>query len=156
MDGDGRIRRDQPGVQQGSQGQGDRRRITARIRNTPGLGDGLALALAELRQSVHPAVRDPVGRAGIEDLGIGRFEPAGGLLRSRVGEAQDRDLGRLEGPSPGAGILSVLLLDFEQLEIVATREPLADAQASRSRMAVDENRNLYIFPSFFNFFFKSR
>ena len=99
----------------------------------------LLFAVPELRQAVHPAVGNPMGRAGVEDLGVACLEPLGGLGRRVVREAQDGDVGGLETLSPSLRVLALRLVDLEQLEIVAGDQPVTDAQARRARMTVDED-----------------
>ena len=61
------------------------------------------------------------------------------FLRRIVGQAQDRDIGRVEEVGARGRILAPLGRDRDDLEVVAAGKPRPDLQAGRAVFAVDED-----------------
>ena len=61
------------------------------------------------------------------------------LARRRIGQAQERDVGRVEQARALGRVLAQLGRGAQDLDVAAAREILVDAQAGRAFLAVDED-----------------
>ena len=68
------------------------------------------------------------------------------LARSIVGQAQDGHVRSLETGAAGIGILAQRMIYLDQLDIVAPGQPVADLQAGRAGLAVDEDLMCHVRP----------
>ena len=93
----------------------------------------------ELGEAVRPALRDPVRGGGVDDDGVGIGAHRDCLDRRVVGEAEDGGVRGVEKLGALGGILAIVAGERDDLDIVAAGEPVADLEAGRARLAVDED-----------------
>ena len=103
----------------------------------------LALVWRELGQAEDPAgaVRCAVLASMRQVLRVRHQRDR--LARRRVGQAQERDVGRVQQTCALGRVLAQLGRDAQHLDVVALREVFVDAQAGRAFLAVDENAVLH-------------
>ena len=89
MDGQGRIGRQQPGVNHGAGQQDKPGGIATRIGDIFGATDGIPLPGLQFRQSVLPPGGDPMGGAGVNQPGSGILNPPGRRHCGVIGQAED-------------------------------------------------------------------
>ncbi len=81
-----------------------------------------------------------MGRRGVYDARLRSFSQGHRLARGLVGQAEDREIGGVEGVAPRLGRLAAGLVENEQFELVPAREPIEDLEPGGSGSAVDEDR----------------
>ena len=103
------------------------------------VADAGALIGRELGQAVGPVACRPVRGARIDEARLRVADERGRFARGGVGQAEERDVGRIEQPRPLAGVLAQLRRGAQHFDIAAAREVLVNAKAGRAFLAVDEN-----------------
>jgi hypothetical protein len=61
------------------------------------------------------------------------------LARGGVGQAQEGHVGGVEQPCALGGVLALVGVDLQQLDVAPAGQHLVDAQAGRALLAVDEH-----------------
>ncbi len=120
--------------------QGDEARgVATGIADALGRGNGFALALGHFRKAVGPAFGHAVRRRGVNDADVGVFDQTDGLARRVVGQAQDDGVGRIDGGAASIGILALVTVETDQLNIRSGGETITNLQTRGARFAVNEN-----------------
>jgi len=138
---DGRIRRDHPGIDQRPQGRDGTGGPAAGVGDAGGAADRVALALRQFGKAIGPVRGDAKGGGGVDQPGLqpGRGRRGGNVFRSRVGQAEDGNLSLGKGGQPRGIVLAQGGVDADQADVGALFQPLADLQAGRADIAVDEH-----------------
>ena len=132
-----RIRRKQPGIDQGTYEEHETARVAAGVRYAAGGADAPAPSRFQLRQPVGPAARHPVGGARIHDAGPARRGPCRRLARRIVRQAEHRDVRFLHPLAARRRILAKRLGETEEFDVVAPTEPVANAKPGGTHVAID-------------------
>src|SRR4030042_1712693 len=87
------------------------------------------LAFFEFRQTVYPAVCDPMCRRTVDNAHRGAFNQADGLTGGVVRKAEKGYIDAVKQFSPGVRILAFFLRYFDYLNVAAVNQTLLDFQA---------------------------
>ena len=126
---------DNQGTDQGNAGQG----VAADVADPRRRGDPVRLLGRHLGKTVDPGGVDPVGGAGVHHLYGRVLDQTDGLAGRVVGQAEDGKIGRIQGLGPRRRVLAPRLVQAQQLDVAPLRQAVADLQARRPRLAVDED-----------------
>ena len=103
----------------------------------------LALARRQLGQAEDPARRDAVRGAGVDQAGLRVRDQRRGLARGGIGQAQEGDVGGVQQARALGGVLALVGVDAQHLDVLALRRVLVDAQPGRAFLAIDEHHMLH-------------
>ena len=81
----------------------------------------------------------PVRRAGVDHLDRRVLDHGDRLARRLVGQAKDGQVGGVQHPGAGGGVLAVRFGEAQKFHVGAARQPGADLQARRTGLAIDKN-----------------
>ena len=131
----------------GDQVRGDKRRqqrdracrVAARVADTPGCGDSRPAGGVQFGEAENPFRVRAMRSRRVDDADRQALRQFHCLAGSGVGQAEDRDIRRRKGIAPRRRILAPRGVDAQQVDVAAPRQALADLQAGRSRLAVDEH-----------------
>ena len=145
VDGDGIVRRQQPGIDQRSQQRHRAGRITAGIGNLPCGLDLVGLVRRELGKAIGPVGRDAERGGGVEHPRPPRphaVDQRDRFLCRIVRQTEDDEIDLLHQRPLGGRILALLLRDALHCDVVLQPQPLGDAEASGAGAAIDEHGRL--------------
>ena len=117
--------------------------MAARISHTLRVLDGFAVRLGKLGKAVVPIRVGAVRGRGIDDTGGVILDERNGLACRRIRQAQKRNVGCIEELAALLDVLALVLVDEQQLDIVAAAETLINLQTGRAFLAVDVNFRLH-------------
>ena len=78
-------------------------------------------------------------RARVDQAGLRVRDEQRGFARRGVGQAEERDVGRVQQAGALVRVLAQLGRRAQHLDVAALREVLVDAKAGRAFLAVDED-----------------
>ena len=142
IDGDGIVRRHQPGIHQRPQQRHRAGRIAARVRDFPRRPYLVGLIRREFRKAVGPVAGDAKRRRCVQHLGCGRshaVDQRNGLSRGVIRQAEDDEVHLLHQRPLGLRILALVLGNALEHDVVLQAKALANAEARRSGRAIDEH-----------------
>lgn len=90
-----------------------------------------------LRKAVGPAGGGAVGGGGVDYLGVPVLNKGDRLHSGSVGQAQKDQVGGVEELAPLLGVLPLVLVNEQQLQIVPAAQPFIDLQACGALLAVN-------------------
>jgi hypothetical protein len=159
IDGQRPVARDDPGTDQGLDQREETRGIAAGIGYPLCAAQMVPPAFEDFGEAERPAGCRPVRGGGINHAGPVIVDQADRLDRGVIGEAEDDDIGVVQHLAPGSGILPTRLIDFEDREFRAPRQPLPYFKAGCAVATINENarhstillRATIPVPSFFRF-----
>ena len=137
-------RRDQPGVHERAKPGDGPLRPAARVADATRPADRVGLLGPDLGEAVGPALARAVGGGGVDDPHRVALDQRCALARRTVGQAQDRDVRGVQQAPALLDVLALARIDLEQGQVGAPGEPLADLQARRAGLAVDEYRRGHV------------
>ena len=111
--------------------------------HTAGVFDLFFLAL-QLRETVIPRGVGAESRGGIQNLHV-RAEQGHDLFGSRIGQAEESEVGGVDDLCPLVHVLAALGGDAQQLNVGPLGQTVGDAQAGGAGRAVDENLHAHAF-----------
>jgi hypothetical protein len=131
-------RRQQARIDERPYEQDERGRVTAGIGDARRRADARALIGRKLRQPEHPVRRRPVRGARVDETRLRIRDERRRLAGGRVGQTQKRDVGRVQQPRAFSRVLAFVRVDAEDLDVVAPREHVANAQPRGAFLPIDE------------------
>ena len=137
--GKGKVLRDNAACDERINRGNEAARVAARVGNAPGAGDRGAVRLGQLRKAVIPVRVGAVCGRCIDHTGMVVFDQRDSFLRCGIRQAQEHDVRRIQKLSALLGILALVLVDEQQLYVVAFAETLVDLKAGRALLAVNIN-----------------
>ena len=117
--------------------------MAARIGNALGVLDGFAVRLGQLGKAVIPVQVGAMRGRCIDDTGGIILDERDRLFRRRIRQAQERNVGCIEELAALLGVLALILIDEQQLDVVAAAEALVNLETGRALFAVDVNFRLH-------------
>jgi hypothetical protein len=139
VDGEGPVRRRQPGLDERPHQGDEAGRPAARIGDPARDPDHLALAAGHFREAIGPVRRGAVGGGGVDDAHAGAFDQGHGLARRLVRQAEDHRVGGVEQLAARLDVLAALGGDGHDLQVAPAGQPLADLDAGGPGLAIDEH-----------------
>ena len=131
------VRRQQPGAHQGRDEGDEAGRIAPGIGNAVRIGD--RAVPDHLGKAVDPAGRDPVRGRGVDHPHFAAgLDQGDGLACGIVRQAQDREIGRVERLGARGRILAPGLVEHDEIELGAPRQPFGDLEPGGAGGTVDE------------------
>ena len=122
---------------EGRRGGDEARGVAARVGDALARGDGGALALRELGEAVGPVGGRAVRRGGVDDAGVGVLHETHGLAGRVVGQAEEHDVSGVDEALALVEVVALVLVDAQQLQVVARADAVEDLQAGRAALAID-------------------
>ena len=141
-----RVRRQHPRLHQRGRDGDKARGMAPGVGHVFGLGDGLPLALFQLREAVDPARRRPVGGGGVDDPGVGALRQGHRLHGRRIRQAEEHDVRCRHQLFPLRRVLPLVLVDQQQVDIAPRCQPVVDLQARGAVFSVDVDFGFHITP----------
>mmetsp|Transcript_6675 Transcript_6675/g.27871 ORF Transcript_6675/g.27871 Transcript_6675/m.27871 type:complete len:637 (+) Transcript_6675:4858-6768(+) len=135
----GRVARQQAGVHERAHAQDEGAGMATRVGDALGRTDGVALARRQLGQAEGPARHGAVGRAGVDQAGVGVGDHARRFARGGVGQAQEGHVRGVQQTRALGRVLALVRVDLQHLDVGAGREVLMDPQAGRALLSVDKH-----------------
>ena len=117
--------------------------MTARVGNALGIPDSFAVCLGQLGKAVIPVRVGAVRGRGIDDTGGVILDERNGLACRRIRQAQERNVGCVQELAALLSVLAPVLIDEQQLDVVAAAEALVNLEAGRTLFAVDVDFRLH-------------
>ena len=117
--------------------------VTARIGNALGVLDGFAVRLGQLGKAVIPVRVGAMRGRCVNNAGRVVLDERNGLACRRIRQAQKRNVGCIEKLAALLDVLALVLVDEQQLDIVAATEALVNLETGRALFAVDVNFRLH-------------
>lgn len=124
----------------GHQGGGGRQKaggVTAGVGHPFGVPDPLPLAGQQLGEAVDPAGGGAVGGGGVHHPGVLVFDERHRLHGGGVGQAQEHQIGRVQETFALGGVLALVRVNAQQLDVVPGSQALVDLQAGGALLAVN-------------------
>ena len=118
-------------------------RVAAGVRDALGIPDRFAVRLGQLSKAVIPVRVGAVRGRGINDTGGIILDERNGLACRRIRQAQERNVGCVQELAALLSVLALVLIDEQQLDVVAAAEALVNLEAGRALFAVDVNFRLH-------------
>ena len=137
------VRGDQPQLDQGIDGRDEAGGMTAGVGDSLGMDDRLPVLGGEFGEAVGPALRRPVGGGGVDDLRVGVLDHGHGFAGRVVGQAEEDQIRRIETFFALGGVLPLLLVDEEKLDVLAGGQPVIDLQAGGALPSVNKNHRFH-------------
>ena len=134
-----KIRRHQAALDERPHREGEGSRVATGISNAFARANRRAIRGREFRHAVDPGRIDAVCRRGINHAGAGVGHERGRFLRGDVGQAKERDVGRIELRGARGRVFAVRGVDDEQLNVRTHCEPLVDLEPRGALVTVDKN-----------------
>jgi hypothetical protein len=135
----------QPRIHQRAQQKNEPGGMAAGIRDALGAPELLALPGGEFGQVERPVGRHAMRGAGVDQARLGVGHPARGFTRCGVGQAEKRDVRRVEQPRALGFVLAPVGVDAKHFDVVALGKILMDAQPGGAFLAIDEHAVLHRF-----------
>ena len=117
--------------------------MAARISHTLRVLDSFAVRLGKLGKAVVPIRVGAVRGRCVNNAGRVVLDERNGLACRRIRQAQKRNVGCIEELAALHDVLALVLVDKQQLDIVAAAETLINLQTGRTLFAVDVNFRLH-------------
>ena len=114
-------------------------RIAARIGDEPRVLDRRALRLGHFRKAVGPARCRTIRRRGVDHAHLRVGDQRHRFARRVVRQAEDHGVDAVQELGAGVAVLAANWIDRHQRNVAPRGQPLADLQARRSCLAVDEH-----------------
>ena len=141
-----RIRRNQP---RGDQRRGERNEpagVAARHGDVLPGGDGIPMLLGHFREAVRPAGGNAVRRRGIKNARIAAFCQRDGFSCSSVRQAEDGNVGGVNGFASGIGVLALFFRERQERKLPALRQPIENPKACCAFLAINKDRPCHDIP----------
>ena len=144
---DRRIRRYPTRVDEGAHEQQKRRGMATWV------GDALArtqlrtLPQRQLRQAKGPARSNAVGRAGVDDAGVGVLHPLRGLAGRHIGQTQKNDICGVQQALALCRVFAKFRGNGQDVDVIALGQHLMDAQPCGAFLTVNKYLNSHGFAS---------
>ena len=104
--------------------------------------DRLTLTRAQLGEAVGPARCGAVGGGGVDDAHVGVLDKQYRLACTVVGQAEEHHVGGVDEAAALLGVVALVLVDAEQLEVAAVADAPGDLQSRGAALPVDVDPRL--------------
>ena len=104
------------------------------------------MLLGQFREAVRPAGGNAVRRRGIQNARIAAFRQRDGFSCSSVRQAENGNVGGVNGFASGIGVLALFLRERQERKLPALRQPIENPKACCAFLAINKDRPCHDIP----------